>query len=191
MTRLTRQPRSTLDGDAAALFDRIAGGERAGQKPRQPRVGPDGGLEGPFNALLLSPALGMAMQDLGAQVRYASTLTDRCREIAILTVAATWDSAYESYAHTDIARAVGLNDAELAALAQGTVFDFADPVELAVARTAWALAREQDLDDERYAAAVAALGERTLFELVVLVGHYAQVALQLRVFRVQPPAAAL
>jgi 4-carboxymuconolactone decarboxylase len=191
MTRLTRQPRGTLDGDAAVLFDRIAGSEKPGQKPRLPRVGPDDALEGPFNAMLLSPKLGMAMQDLGAQVRFGSTLTDRCREIAILTTASAWGSAYESYAHTDIGRAVGLTDAEIAALADGTVFDFADPVELAVARTALALAREQDLDDERYAAAVTALGDRTLFELVVLVGYYAQAALQLRVFRVLPPAAAL
>jgi 4-carboxymuconolactone decarboxylase len=191
MTRLTRQPRTTLDGDAAVLFDRIAGSERAGQKPRLPRVGPDDALEGPFNALLLSPQLGMAMQDLGGQLRYGSTLTDRCREIAILTVAAAWGSAYESYAHTDIGRAVGLDDAEIAALADCAVYDFADPVEKTVAATAWALAHDQDLDDEQYAAAVAALGDRTLFELTVLVGYYAQVALQLRVFRVLPPAAAL
>lgn len=174
--------------EQAALFDRIAGSERPDQKPRLPRVGPDNALEGPFNAMLLSPALGNAMQDLGAQVRFKSTLSDRCREITILTVAAAYDSAYERYAHEDIGRAVGLTPAEIDALATGGTDAFADPVEFAVARTALALARDRDLDDEQYAAAVAVLGERTLFELVVLAGYYAAVALQLRVFRVTPPA---
>jgi 4-carboxymuconolactone decarboxylase len=187
MTRLTRMARETLDEQQAALFDRIAGSQRAGQKTRMPRVGPDNALEGPFNALLLSPRFGAAMQDLSAQVRYASTLTDRCREIAILTVAAAWHSAYEQSAHEDIGRAVGLDDDELAALAAGTPYEFADDIELTVARTVRALADDHDLDDEQYAAAVAALGERTLFELIVLVGYYSQLALQLRVFRVVPP----
>jgi 4-carboxymuconolactone decarboxylase len=189
MTRLTRTARTSLSGDAAALFDQIAGGERAGQKPRFPRVGEDDALEGPFNAMLLSPRLGMAMQQLGGQVRYQSTLTDRCREIAILTVAARWNSAYESYAHEDIGRAVGLTDDEICALAAGRLIEGVDEIEATVAATAQTLAHHADLDDAQYAVAVGVLGERRLFELVVLVGYYAQVALQLRVFRVQPPAA--
>lgn len=187
MTRLHRMTRTELDDEQTALFDRIAGGERPGQKPRFSRVGPDGALEGPFNALLLSPALGAALHDVAAQVRFHSTMTDRCREIAILTVAAAWDSAYERDAHQDIGRAVGLTDAEIEALAAGRVGGFTDEVEHTVATTAFALARQQDLDDDGYASAIAVLGERTLFELISLVGHYAQVALQLRVFRVRPP----
>jgi 4-carboxymuconolactone decarboxylase len=41
-----------------------------------------------------------------------------------------------------------------------------------------------DLDDAQYAVAVAALGERALVELSTLVGYYATLALQLRIFRV-------
>src|SRR5690242_19605325 len=119
MTRLARLPRHTLDADQRELFDQIAGGERADQKPRFPRVGPDGALEGPFNAMLLSPATGRALQALGAQVRYHSVLSDRCRELAILSVAAAWDSAYERYAHEDIGRAVGLTPEEIAAVRAG------------------------------------------------------------------------
>ena len=47
-----------------------------------------------------------------------------------------------------------------------------------------ALLARADLDDEEYADAVAALGERAVFELTTLVGYYATLALQLRVFRV-------
>jgi alkylhydroperoxidase family enzyme len=188
MTRLRRMARDTLAGDELELFDRLAGAERPAQKARFPRVGPDGALEGPFNALLLNPALGRSMAEVGAQVRYSSTLTDRCREIAILTVAAQADSAYEWAAHADIAHVVGLADAEIEALRSGQVPPDAGGTEAAVARAAHALVRGGDLDDELYAATVGALGERTLFELVSLIGYYQLIALQLRVFRVLPPA---
>ena len=39
--------------------------------------------------------MGAALQDLGAAVRYRTGLTDRVREMAILLVAAHWDSAFE------------------------------------------------------------------------------------------------
>lgn len=187
MTRLRRMTRKTLAGDELELFDRLAGAERPAQKARFPRLGPDGALEGPFNAMLLSPALGRAMSELGGQVRYGSSLSDRCREIAILTVAAHADSAYEWAAHADIARVIGLTDAEIESLRGGPAASFADDREAAVAAAAQALANAGDLDDETYAASVRALGERALFELVVLVGYYQSVALQLRVFRVLPP----
>jgi 4-carboxymuconolactone decarboxylase len=44
------------------------------------------------------------------------------------------------------------------------------------------LTANDSLTDEEYGEAVKALGERTLFELTTLVGYYATLALQLRVF---------
>jgi 4-carboxymuconolactone decarboxylase len=41
-----------------------------------------------------------------------------------------------------------------------------------------------DLDDEQYETAVRILGEQALVELSTLVGYYATLALQLRIFRV-------
>jgi len=190
MTRIRRMARDTLAGDQLELFDRLAGAERPAQKARFPRVGPDGALEGPFNAMLLSPALGRAMSEFGGQVRYNSTLSDRCREIAILTVAAQADSAYEWAAHADIARVVGLTDGEIDELRAGRVPPVADGTEAAVARAAQAMAGSGDLDDATYAATMDAIGEQALFELVVLIGYYQATALQLRVFRVVPPAPA-
>ena len=52
-----------------------------------------------------------------------------------------------------------------------------------------ALVLAGDLDDDAYAGAVAELGEAGVFELTTLVGYYATLALQLRVFRVGGPAA--
>lgn len=188
MTRLARLTREAVDDEQRRLFDEIVGGERSGQKPSFRRLGEDGALEGPFNAMLYSPTLGLALQALGVQVRYHSTLADRSREIAILTTAAEWGSEYERSAHEDIARAIGLTDDEIDAISTHSDPGFSDSTERVVLMVARGLAERHDLDDAEYAGAVRMLGEGTLFELVVLVGYYAAVALSLRVFRVVPPS---
>src|SRR5437868_1894472 len=48
--------------------------------------------------------------------------------------------------------------------------------------------KSADLDDQEYDTAVTVLGERALVELSTLVGYYATLALQLRIFRVGGPA---
>ena len=75
-------PPAQLGPDARALYDRINAGPRGASM-----VDDRGALIGPFNAMLLSPALGDPLQELGAAIRYRSSLTDRCRELAILIVA--------------------------------------------------------------------------------------------------------
>ena len=146
----------------------------------------DGRLEGPFNAFLLQPRLGSALQALGSAVRYDTGLDDRCREIAILVVAAHWRSDFEWYAHEAVARSAGLGDAELAAVRDGRHAALAGR-EAVVARTAAALVARGDLDDAEYREAVGQVGAAGLFELLTLVGYYATLALQLRVFRVPAP----
>jgi 4-carboxymuconolactone decarboxylase len=148
--RIGRFEPSALDAEQRSLYDAIAGGRRA-QGPQLFRLADaDGRLEGPFNAFLLQPRLGSALQALGASVRYDTGLDDRCREIAILVVAAHWRSDFEWYAHEAVGRAAGLDDAE-------------------------------------YREAVDCIGPAGLFELLTLVGYYATLALQLRVFRVPVP----
>ncbi|WP_052768660.1 hypothetical protein [Streptomyces humi] len=65
---------------------------------------------------------------------------------------------------------------------------FSGPFERAAWSAARALAgRPERLDDAWYAEARAALGEAVLFELSTLVGYYATLALQLRLFGVPAP----
>ena len=148
--RIAKLEPSALDAEQRSLYDAIAGGRRA-QGPQLFRLADaDGRLEGPFNAFLLQPRLGSALQALGASVRYDTGLDDRCREIAILVVAAHWRSDFEWYAHEAVGRAAGLGDAELAALREGRHAELAGP-ESVVARTAAALVARGDLDDAEYA----------------------------------------
>jgi 4-carboxymuconolactone decarboxylase len=184
--RIPKLPPAGLDDQQRALYGAIAGGRRA-QGPQLFRLSDaDGCLEGPFNAFLLQPRLGSALQALGAAVRYETALDDRCREIAILVVAAHWRSDFERYAHEAVGRAAGLTDAELTAIRDGQD-DVLTGREAVVARTAAALASRGDLDDEEYREAAGHLGADGLFELLTLVGYYATLALQLRVFRVPAP----
>jgi 4-carboxymuconolactone decarboxylase len=175
---------ATLDPEQRALYEAITAGPRAGGPLSL--TDPDGGLEGPFNGFLLQPRLGSALQALGAAVRFETGLDPRCREIAILVVAAHRRSDFERYAHEAIGRRAGLSDAELAAVQAGA-YEVFGGTEAVVARTADALAGSGDLDDAQYAAAVAVLGEAGVFELLTLVGYYAALALQLRVLRVPLP----
>jgi 4-carboxymuconolactone decarboxylase len=185
--RLAKLPPAELDERQRALYDDIAGGRRREGPQAFRLVDDEGRLEGPFNAFLLQPALGSAWQALGAAVRYDTALPDRSREIAILVVAATWDCAFERHAHEAHGRAVGLTDAELAAVRTSTYDVLPATAERVVARTVAALARRGDLDDTEYAEVVAAVGLPATFELLTLVGYYAALALQLRVFRVATP----
>jgi 4-carboxymuconolactone decarboxylase len=186
MSRLAKLLPADLDADQQVVYEAIAGGRRA-SGPQLFRLRDEaGGLEGPFNAFLLQPRLGGALQAVGSAVRYETSLSDRVREVAILVVAVQWDSAFEWYAHEAVGRHVGLTEGELAAVRTQDwgVFEGDEQV---IARTTHLLAAGGDLDDEAYAAALSVLGPNGLFELLTLVGYYAALALQLRVFRVAAP----
>jgi 4-carboxymuconolactone decarboxylase len=185
--RLGKLAVTELDAGQRELYDAIAGGPRSQGPQLFALTDEAGGLEGPFNAMLLSPPLGGALQALGSAIRYGGALSDRAREIAILVVAHAWDSGFEIYAHEAVGRAIGLDDATLAALrAGGAAPD--DLIERVVAETAQALTSRSDLTDAEFAAARDVLGLPVLFELTTLVGYYATLALQLRVFRVDSPS---
>lgn len=181
--RITTRPPATLTAEELALYEEISGGPRSSGPQHFPLTNPDGSLRGPFNAMLLSPPLGSALQSLGARIRYRGALTDRAREIAVLVVAAHWDCEFERASHEAVARAIGLTEDQLRAIRAGDSDALEDEDRL-IARVASQLAGG-NLDDDLWADAVAALGPERIFELTTLVGYYAMLALQLRVFRVE------
>ena len=145
---------------------------------------PTGGLAGPFNAMLYAPPVGHALQELGAAIRFRTQLAPRVREMAILVVAQARDSAYERDSHEPIGRDAGLTDPEIQALRAGTDPGLADEQERVAYQVVRSLVGPADLDDHEYDLVVRTLGERALVELSTLVGYYATLALQLRIFRV-------
>ena len=77
------------------MIEHLLAGERAG-------------TGGPFNVFLRSPEMGDIAQQLGAHIRFHSSLPRRLNEMAILIVARDWTAHYEWYAHKRLALQAGL-----------------------------------------------------------------------------------
>jgi 4-carboxymuconolactone decarboxylase len=169
--------------DQRVLAAAITGGPRAQGPQHFPLTADDGSLRGPFDGFLRSPAVGTALQELGASIRYCTGFTDRARELAILLVAARRDSDFERESHEAIARALGFTPTEIASIRALDVAGFPND-EALVGRVVIALL-DGDLNDELWERASAGLGDGAIFELTTLVGYYSTLALQLRVFRVE------
>lgn len=185
--RLGRLVPGELDGEQRALYDAIAGGPRASGPQHFALADAAGALEGPFGLMLHAPGIGAPLQELGAAIRYRTSLSDRHREIAILLVAVATASEFEWHAHTRVGLAAGLSATELSDLAAGS-FAPVDPVEATVVAVCRAVLDDAVPDEQEYAAHRATLGERTLLELVVLVGYYRTLASMLAFFTVATPS---
>ena len=173
----------------ARVYEQIAGGRRASGPQLFALTHDDGSLTGPFNALLHAPDVGAALSQLGEAIRYHTSLSDRVREIAILTVAAHHRSDFEWYAHERVGRQVGLTEPEIQRIRTlDPIEELAADEQLAYTLCVEAL-RDRDVCDTTYHDAVASLGRTAVVELVTLVGYYQALALLLSVFRVPAPVA--
>ena len=187
--RLRHLRPTELTADQRHVYDTInQGPRRATHQGLQSLVDDEGRLQGPFNAMLFNPPIGMALQELGRALRFSGQLPPRAREIAILIVAESERSDFEWAAHAAIGAHLGLNSRELDCLARAEALTFDDRIEQMVAKATRALVTSGDLDDETYRAADETLGAAGLVELCTLVGLYRALALQMRLFRVPGPA---
>jgi len=73
-----------LNAGQQQLYAAMTGGPRGGGNQPFRLVDETGALTGPFNAMLLQPAVGQALQALGAALRYQGSLADRARELTTL-----------------------------------------------------------------------------------------------------------
>lgn len=143
-----------------------------------------GRLYGPFNARLLDPGLGTALQEMSVQVRFGMLLDDRIRELVILEVAREERCSFEWSGHSRSALASGLTELEIETIRSGGVIESLSAEETMARRVTRSLLARHDLDDDLFASAEATLGLPRLFDVVSLVGHYRHTALALRVWRV-------
>jgi AhpD family alkylhydroperoxidase len=113
-------------------------------------------------------------------------LPRRETELVILRVARLCGSAYELAHHERLARAAGLDQADLCRVAEGPGADGWSARERAVLRAVDSLHGERDLDDATWAELGRHLGERERIELCLLVGHYEMLATVIRALRIEP-----
>lgn len=184
--RLPRLLPEQLDPSQRAIYDAIAGGDRARGVQHFPLTAPDGSLHGPFGVMLHAPSVGMALQQLGADIRYRTDLTPRVREIVILQVAHAVGSTFEWWAHERVGRAVGLTADEITKLALGS-FTSEDALESAAATLSLNLVSSGTVSAAEFAAASAVLSTAQMIELTVLVGYYRTLAQLMDVFDIGVP----
>lgn len=150
--------------------------------------GPRTAMGGPFNVMLRSPLMGDHAQELGAQVRFNSTLAPALREMAILMAARHWTSHYEWNAHKTAALNEGLDPAIVAAIAAGETPRSMQPNEAALHRFCSELLATKRVGDATFAATKAAFGEQGLTEIVFTLGYYSLVSMLLNVDEYPLPA---
>ena len=150
--------------------------------------GPRGGLRGPFNAWLRSPALADRLQKVGEYIRFNTSLDKRVNEMAILMTAQAWGSQYEWYAHAPLAIKAGLDPAIVAAIGAGRKPEKMKDDEAVVWEFTTQLRRDHGVDDAIYAKALEKFGEQGIMDLIAVNGYYDVVSMTLNVARVAPPA---
>ena len=146
-------------------------------------------LIGPFNPVLLSPAITPAFLDLQDAEQAHTSLDDRVRQVVILAVGAVWGSGYELYAHAAVAGKAGLPASVVQALASGEVPDGLTGQEKLAARFAYALSTSHRIEAALYRDAQAAFGPRGLVDIVYLAGCYHVVCGLLNTFEIPAPVA--
>ncbi|HSC15375.1 MAG TPA: carboxymuconolactone decarboxylase family protein [Gammaproteobacteria bacterium] len=142
-----------------------------------PRTAPNG----PFNVMLRAPAMGDFAQELGAQVRFNSSLPAQLREMAILMAARHWTAHYEWNAHKAAALNAGLRPDIVAAIAAGERPNSMQPNEAALHRFCSELLETKRVGDDTFAAMKAAFGEQGMTEVIFTLGYYSMVSMLLNV----------
>jgi 4-carboxymuconolactone decarboxylase len=150
--------------------------------------GPRGkGLPGPFNALLRNPALCDLLQQVGAHVRFSSTIPPALNEMAICLAGRKWSAQFEFHAHRRLALDAGLGADILDAIAAGRRPAAMSPDETVVYDFVHPLLHTGKVPDEPFERAKARFGEVGVIDLIAAAGYYSLVSIVLNVAQVPVP----
>ncbi|HYB39613.1 MAG TPA: carboxymuconolactone decarboxylase family protein [Mycobacterium sp.] len=147
----------------------------------------DGRLIGPFNPSLLNLAISSQFLQLQFTEERHTSLTERLRQVVILTVGAVWRADYELYAHSAVARQAGIPEDAIATLVGGGLPEDLTEDEKTAHRLARQLSTTHHVDDQLYRGAENAFGAKGVLEITVLTGIYHTVCGILNAFDVPAP----
>ena len=145
-----------------------------------------GNVVGPFAALLHSPVLADRTAELGAYIRFDSTLSPIDRELVILSVARVFDCRFEWAYHVREARKAGVRSEAIAAIRERRAPAGLSEGEAAIVGYVSQLLVSHRTDDATIAALRARLGLQGVVELTATIGYYAMLACTLNAFDVRP-----
>ena len=178
-SRLPGLELSALTGAQQTLVDAIAAGPRGKFSN-----------SGPFAVYLHAPGFGNLAQQLGAHVRFGTSVPPRLSEFAILCTGTRWKAQYEWYAHAQLAAKQGVKAATIRDLQAGRVPKSAPADERAIYAFVKELYATRRVSNATYARVHKLLGDRGMVELVGTLGYYVMVSMTLNVFRMPVPEGA-
>ncbi|MCD4533642.1 carboxymuconolactone decarboxylase family protein [Nocardioides sp. cx-169] len=153
--------------------------EPAPQAPQEPR--PVANILGIFT---WHPALTKAFLGFNNHL-FASTLTDRVRELVTVRVSWVRDGEYEWAQHVRMGKAVGLSDREIDAISEGPDSPVWEPVEAALLRAVDEIVAERYVSDATWAALEGHFDRQQLMDIVFTIGAYDMLAMAFNVFGLQ------
>jgi 4-carboxymuconolactone decarboxylase len=110
----------TMNPEQVAMAENVMAGKR-------------GSMQGPYNVLMRSPALGNLAQQFGEHTRFNASLPLALNELVILLVARSWSSQFVWWARKRNALDAGWDAALVDAIAHGQVPDREPPLPANVA----------------------------------------------------------
>lgn len=139
-------------------------------------AGPRGVVLAPHHILLEAPQIAGPAQEIGAVLRFGTSLAPHLSELAILVTARHWSQGYEWRVHAPLARAAGVSEEALAALADDRDVTFPSADEALVYSICREVLRTGSLTEAAFDAGAGRLGRPGLVELLSIVGFYSWLA---------------
>lgn len=132
----------------------------------------EGAFVGPWGVLLHFPELAVPLGQFIGLAQRLDGISERARQVVILTIGGRFNAAYELYAHTPLALRAGLRPDQIAALSAGARPADLSEDELLAADVTGALVRGGAVPGPLYDAAVAKLGQQGFDAVVFIAVHY-------------------
>jgi len=143
-----------------------------------------GAFVGPWGVMLHFTHLAVPLGQFIEAAQKLPGLSERARQVVILTIGARFNVAYELYAHTPLAVRAGLRPDQIAALSAGARPADLSEDELLAADVAAALTCAGPVPGPLYDAAVATLGQQGFDAVVFIVVHYLALGVLLNAYDV-------
>jgi alkylhydroperoxidase family enzyme len=130
-------------------------------------------------------SLARSYHVFNGHVLFATTLSERQRELLVLRVAAVRRAEYEWRQHAVLARDVGIDDDELLAVAQGPDAAGWGPLEAAMLRAVDELVAGATISEPTWSTLAESLTTEQLMDMVFTVGAYDLLAMVFGAFAIE------
>jgi 4-carboxymuconolactone decarboxylase len=166
-------PESGMTAEQRRIFDAVSGGPR-------------GSVGSLYKVMLHSPKMTDSVQNLGAFLRFGSSLDKRISELATLVTARFLACRYEWVSHQQWCRQAGLTEEVIQAILERRRPPFEKADEEAAYDVLTELHQHHQVSDASFQKAVQHFGIPGTCELVGLAGYYTLLGLFLKAFRIEP-----